>query len=173
MIEIRDLTFTYPAQPAPLFDAFAWHVARGEFWAVIGTSGCGKSTLLHLIIGLRAPSAGTIVVNGERVPRKQQRGKTGLVLQDYGLLPWATVRENVELGLRIREFYGQDDRRPTTDDRRVFSGQRSTVGGRILVGTSRHRASARQVPRATFRRAAAARRDCAYARDGARCAVAG
>jgi len=130
MIEIRDLTFTYPAQPAPLFDAFAWHVARGEFWAVIGTSGCGKSTLLHLIIGLRAPSAGTIVVNGERVPRKQQRGKTGLVLQDYGLLPWATVRENVELGLRIREFYGQDDRRPTTDDRRgssAVSGQRSAV----------------------------------------------
>jgi len=125
MIEIRDLTFTYPAQPAPLFEAFTWHVARGEFWAVIGTSGCGKSTLLHLIVGLRAPDAGTITVNGERVPRKQHRGKTGLVLQDYGLLPWATVRENVELGLQIRAFYGQDDRRPTTD----ASRQRSTVNG--------------------------------------------
>lgn len=116
MIEIRDLTFTYPAQPAPLFDAFSWRVARGEFWSVIGASGCGKSTLLHLIVGLRAPSAGTLTVNGESVPRKQQRGKTGLVLQDYGLLPWATVRENVELGLRIREFYGQDKIRKTKDE---------------------------------------------------------
>lgn len=118
MIEISNLTFTYPNQPTSLFEAFTWCVARGEFWSVIGASGCGKSTLLHLIVGLRAPRAGTITVNGERVPRKDNRGKTGLVLQDYGLLPWATVRENVELGLRIREFYGQDDRRPQTADRR-------------------------------------------------------
>lgn len=130
MIEIRDLTFTYPNQPAPLFEAFTWRVERGEFWSVLGASGCGKSTLLHLIVGLRAPSRGTITVNGERVPRKENRGKTGLVLQDYGLLPWATVRENVELGLRIREFYGQDDRRPQTADRReplAVSGRRSAV----------------------------------------------
>lgn len=129
MIEINDLTFTYPNQPTPLFEAFNWHVERGEFWSVIGTSGCGKSTLLHLIVGLRVPSAGTITVNGERVPRKHNRGKTGLVLQDYGLLPWATVRENVELGLRIREFYGQDDRRPQTADRRLTSviGRSSSV----------------------------------------------
>ncbi|MEW5720660.1 MAG: ATP-binding cassette domain-containing protein, partial [Chloroflexota bacterium] len=121
VIDLRDLIFTYPNQPTPLFDKFSWRVARGEFWSVIGASGCGKSTLLHLIVGVRAACAGTIAVNGERVPRKQNRGKTGLVLQDYGLLPWATVRENVELGLRIREFYGQDDRRRTTDDRRELS----------------------------------------------------
>ncbi len=123
MIDLHALTFTYPNQPAPLFDAFTWRVARGEFWSVIGASGCGKSTLLHLIVGLRAASAGTITVNEERVPRKQHRGKTGLVLQDYGLLPWATVRENIALGLRIRKFYGQADRRPTGADRR----ERSTV----------------------------------------------
>ncbi len=107
MIDIQRLTFTYPSQTAPLFDAFTWRVERGEFWSVIGTSGCGKSSLLYLIAGIRAANAGTILVNGERVPRKEKRGKTGLVLQDYGLLPWATVRENVELGLRIREFYNQ------------------------------------------------------------------
>ena len=111
MIDLRDLTFTYPNQPAPLFDNFSWRVERGEFWSVIGASGCGKSTLLHLTVGVRAASAGTITVNGEGVPRKKDRGKTGLVLQDYGLLPWATVRENVELGLQIREFYGQGDGR--------------------------------------------------------------
>ncbi len=109
MIDIREITFTYPGQTTPLFDAFTWRVARGEFWSVLGASGCGKSTLLHLIVGVRAANRGALTVNAESVPRKKNRGKTGLVLQDYGLLPWATVRENVELGLRIREFYGQGD----------------------------------------------------------------
>ncbi len=125
MIDISDLTFAYPGQTAPLFDHFTWQVERGEFWSVIGPSGCGKSTLLHLIVGVRAPSAGQIAVNGERVPRKKDRGKTGLVLQDYGLLPWATVRENVELGLRIRAFYRQDDGAQAT------VRPRSAVRGRV------------------------------------------
>jgi ABC-type nitrate/sulfonate/bicarbonate transport system ATPase subunit len=107
MIDIQDLVFTYPNQTAPLFDHFTWRVGRGEFWSVIGPSGSGKSTLLHLIVGVRMPQAGKVIVNGEAVPRKKNRGKTGLVLQDYGLLPWATVRDNVKLGLRIREFYRQ------------------------------------------------------------------
>ncbi len=109
MIDIQHLTFTYPNQTAPLFEDFSWQVAPGEFWSVIGASGGGKSTLLHLIVGVRQPNAGVITVNHERVPRKKKRGKTGLVLQDYGLLPWATVRENIELGLRIRKFYRQDE----------------------------------------------------------------
>ena len=107
MIDIRDLVFAYPGRATPLFEGLTWGVGRGERWAVIGSSGCGKSTLLHLIVGVRLPDAGTIAVNGEAVPRKKNRGKTGLVLQDYGLLPWSTLRENVALGLRIRAFYGQ------------------------------------------------------------------
>jgi NitT/TauT family transport system ATP-binding protein len=126
VIEISNLSFTYPGQPAPLFENFSWRVERGEFWSVIGTSGCGKSTLLHLIVGVRAANAGTILVNGENVPRKQNRGKTGLVLQDYGLLPWATVRENVELGLRIREFYNQDEGQMTKDESKTFVVRRSS-----------------------------------------------
>jgi NitT/TauT family transport system ATP-binding protein len=109
MIEIRDLCFSYPGQSSPLFDHFTWRVERGDFWSVIGPSGCGKSTLLHLVVGVRLAGAGEVRVNGETVPRKKNRGKTGLVLQDYGLLPWATVRQNVELGLRIRGFYGQSN----------------------------------------------------------------
>ena len=126
MIDIQHLAFTFLSQPTPLFDDFSWHVDRGEFWSVIGASGCGKSTLLHLIVGVRAASAGTIMVNGESVPRKKNRGKTGLVLQDYGLLPWATVRENVELGLQIREFYGQDDGMSLRAAKRRSNLQRTT-----------------------------------------------
>ncbi len=139
MIDIQDLAFIYPGQTTPLFDHFSWQVERGEFWSVIGPSGCGKSTLLHLIVGVRSPTAGEVTVNGERVPRKKNRGKTGLVLQDYGMLPWATVRENVQLGLRIRAFYGQDTRGDRTADRRpqtpevllqeTKDGARSAVGG--------------------------------------------
>lgn len=121
MIQLQQVDFTYPGQTTPLFYHFDWCVERGEFWAVIGPSGCGKSSLLHLIVGARAANHGTITVNEEAVPRKKNRGKTGLVLQDYGLLPWATVRENVELGLRIREFYGQIEPRKTDDGRGISS----------------------------------------------------
>jgi NitT/TauT family transport system ATP-binding protein len=107
MIEIRGLSFSYPDQGAPVFRGWDWHVDRGEAWAVIGPSGSGKSTLLYLIAGLRHPTSGSITVNGESVPRKRNRGRTGLVLQEYGLLPWCTVRQNAGLGLRIRRFYGQ------------------------------------------------------------------
>lgn len=105
MIRIRDLTFAYPDQPV-LFEGFDWHVARDEIWAVVGPSGCGKSTLLYLLAGLRHPSSGEIRIDGEKLTRP--RPGTGLILQDYGLLPWATVAENAALGLRIRRFYGPD-----------------------------------------------------------------
>ena len=54
------------------------------------------------------PTSGTIKIDGEQITRPRPRN--GLILQDYGLLPWATVRENAELGLRVRDFYGEDGR---------------------------------------------------------------
>ncbi len=106
MIDINGLTFAY-TDKTPIFHDFSWHVTAGESWAVIGPSGCGKSTLLYLIAGLLRPRQGHIRVARENVPRKAHRGRTGLILQDYGLLPWATIRENVALGLRIQRFYKQ------------------------------------------------------------------
>jgi NitT/TauT family transport system ATP-binding protein len=105
MIELEGLTFHYPDGTA-VFDGFSWRVAAGEAWAVLGPSGCGKTTLLYLLAGLRPASAGSVRVAGEAVLRPRPR--TGLILQDFGLLPWATVQDNVALGLRIRGFYGPD-----------------------------------------------------------------
>ncbi len=105
MIQVRDLTFAYP-RGASVFSGFDWEVARGESWAVLGPSGCGKSTLLSLLAGLQLPSVGSIRIAGE--PLLRPRPHTGLIIQDYGLLPWATVRENAALGLRLRTFYGPD-----------------------------------------------------------------
>ncbi len=105
MIQFEGVTFAYPHQK-PVFADFSWQAGRGEAWAVIGPSGCGKSTLLSLLAGLRFPDQGRVCVDGRALTRP--RPYTGLIIQDYGLLPWATIRENVELGLRIRKFYGPD-----------------------------------------------------------------
>lgn len=105
MIEINSLGFAYPNNP-PLFDHFDLKISRGETWAILGPSGCGKTTLLYLLAGLRKPSSGQIVIDGETLIRP--RPHSGLILQDFGLLPWATVRENAELGLKVRGFYGPD-----------------------------------------------------------------
>jgi ABC-type nitrate/sulfonate/bicarbonate transport system ATPase subunit len=104
MISVEALTFHY--KTTPLFENFNWQAQRGDAWAVLGPSGCGKSTLLALLAGLRQPSAGKVRINGEALTRP--RPHTGLILQDYGLLPWATVRQNAGLGLEVRGFYGAD-----------------------------------------------------------------
>lgn len=99
MIELREIHFRHPGAVAPVFDAFSWRVTPGEHWAVIGPSGCGKSTLLLLVAGLLRPTAGVARVNGASPARAD--GRAGLVLQDYELLPWATVLDNAMLGLRL------------------------------------------------------------------------
>jgi NitT/TauT family transport system ATP-binding protein len=112
MISIRSLRFAY-SSTSPLFENFSLEILRGETWAILGPSGCGKTTLLYLLAGLRFPSGGRIEINGERLTRPRPR--TGLILQDYGLLPWSTVRENVELGPRMRKFYGEDGKHAPMD----------------------------------------------------------
>ena len=105
MITFDHLTYAYP-HSQPVFQDYSWQVAHGEAWAVLGPSGCGKTTLLYLLAGLRLPSSGSIRVDEQ--PLTRPRPRSGLILQDYGLLPWATVRQNAALGLRIRNYYGPD-----------------------------------------------------------------
>lgn len=104
MISVQNLHFHYAR--TTIFKDFTWQAQRGETWAVLGPSGCGKTTLLYLLAGLRHPQSGEVRINGETLTRP--RPQTGLILQDFGLLPWATVRQNAELGLEIRTFYGAD-----------------------------------------------------------------
>ena len=102
-VDVRNLNFSFTLDRAPLFMDFKWQVSRGETWAIVGPSGCGKTTLLYLLAGLRRPDSGEVLIGGTSVRRP--RAATGLILQDHGLLPWATVRQNAGLGLRIGHFY--------------------------------------------------------------------
>jgi NitT/TauT family transport system ATP-binding protein len=105
MIRLSGICFGHAAA---IFERFSLHVARGETLSVLGPSGCGKTTLLYLLAGLLQPHSGLLTIDG--APLRRPRPRTGLVLQDLGLLPWASVRQNTRLGLEIRRFYGPDAR---------------------------------------------------------------
>ena len=75
-------------------------IAKNEFIAILGPSGCGKSTLLHALSGLMTPVAGTIEIGGRDVTRDSSKGPPiGYVFQEPRLLPWRTVRQNLEIAL--------------------------------------------------------------------------
>ena len=74
-------------------------LARGEFVSLLGPSGCGKSTALRLIAGLSAPSSGT--VNVSRRMNEVDGHPIGFVFQEPTLMPWANVRDNVRLPLKL------------------------------------------------------------------------
>jgi len=73
------------------------HIKKGEFISFIGHSGCGKSTLLNMIAGLSLPTDGVVALEGQRI---QQPGPDKMVVfQNYSLLPWRTVRQNIALAV--------------------------------------------------------------------------
>lgn len=100
-ISLKNISVTYNADGDNIhaLSHISLNIASGESVALIGPSGCGKSTILKLVSGLLAPSSGEVRIDNTLV--EQPRSKTGLILQDYGLLPWKTVFENAALGLTI------------------------------------------------------------------------
>jgi NitT/TauT family transport system ATP-binding protein len=82
-------------------DGLSLSVRRGEFVAIIGPSGCGKSTMLRLVAGLEAPTRGGIRIDGDEPARAVSKRLIGMAFQDHALLPWLSVRKNIELPFRI------------------------------------------------------------------------
>lgn len=85
---------SYPGKKAPVvLQNVNLTIAKGEFVCLIGHSGCGKSTLLNMIGGLTLPTSGSLAVAGR--PVTGVRENIGYVFQNYSLLPWLTVYQNV------------------------------------------------------------------------------
>ena len=72
-------------------------IRRGEFLTVVGPSGCGKSTLLSLIAGFNAPTSGDVLFQGH--PITAPGPERGVMFQDYALMPWMSVYDNIGFGL--------------------------------------------------------------------------
>jgi len=100
MIDIRGLSVNYGNESA--LKDINLNISKNSTCAIIGPSGCGKSTLIYALAGLIKPSGGQIFINGEEL--KKVRRDTGVILQNYGLLPWKKVWQNVALGLKVRGY---------------------------------------------------------------------
>jgi cobalt/nickel transport system ATP-binding protein len=103
LIELINITYTYPGAPKPVFQDFNFQLLPGNHMGLIGPNGCGKTTMLHLIMGLLRPQAGSIVIFGEEVKKEQDfvkvRQQVGLLFQnpdDQLFCP--TVIEDVAFG---------------------------------------------------------------------------
>ena len=101
IIDNVSMSFQGRLQTVTALDKVSLTLPQGGFGAIIGPSGCGKSTLLRLVADITRPDAGRIMVGG-RTPRQARKDHaTGFVFQQPTLLPWRTVRQNVELPLAI------------------------------------------------------------------------
>ena len=98
-VSLRGVTKVYENGVAAL-GPLDLDVRKGEFVSLLGPSGCGKSTALRLIAGLSAPSSGSVSL--ARPARAGGAGQSiGFVFQEPTLMPWASVRENVRLPLKL------------------------------------------------------------------------
>ena len=96
-----DLTFTPPNRaPVTALRGFNVMVEEGEFVSIVGPSGCGKSTFLNVLLGLIPASGGEMAIRGIKVTGPGQ--DRAMVFQEFGLLPWRTVMNNIELGLELQ-----------------------------------------------------------------------
>ena len=107
LLGFRDVTFGY-GDGLPVVRDFSWQIEAGEFCCVLGPSGSGKTTLLYLAAGIRLPQSGQVNIAGRQVTGPSRR--VGLMLQDYGLLPWYSARRNIEVGLTISGVEAADSR---------------------------------------------------------------
>jgi len=110
MIRIKNLSVTYESL-GDSCDALCnmnLELSLGETCAIIGPSGCGKSTLLKVLAGIIKKFDGTVEINGEPVMPQKQR--IGFIPQNYGLLPWKNVYENIRLGIKIKNKNHPEDK---------------------------------------------------------------
>ena len=108
-IRAQNVWKIYPTPDGPFtaVEDFSLDVAEGEFIAIVGPSGCGKSTVLRMLAGLEDISRRRIDIAPGADPRTPLNS---VVFQEYAIVPWKTLEENVAFGLQMRGI-GRRERR--------------------------------------------------------------
>jgi NitT/TauT family transport system ATP-binding protein len=101
VIEVEKVTKSFVSDKTEILvlDNVSFSVGKDEFLCLVGPSGCGKSTLLRIMAGLEKSDSGKILFNGQ--PITSPSPKVAMVFQLFGLLPWKTALENVEVPLEV------------------------------------------------------------------------
>ncbi|QDU86620.1 Bicarbonate transport ATP-binding protein CmpD [Planctomycetes bacterium Pla163] len=91
-------TFPKKNESLQVLENIDLEVGEGEFVCLLGPSGCGKSTLLNIVGGFERPTTGSVTIDGHEV--RETHPQRVFVFQEYGIFPWASVWDNVSLGVR-------------------------------------------------------------------------
>jgi NitT/TauT family transport system ATP-binding protein len=102
-IDVQRVNLSYPNEKTgtvlQVLSNVSLQIEPGQFVSIVGPSGCGKSTLLRIIAGLLQPTSGNILMAGQTLSNSPKR--TGFMFQRDTLLPWATVEENIQVGMEL------------------------------------------------------------------------
>ena len=108
-------SFTTPSGTTRVLGGASLALEEGEFVAIVGYSGSGKTTLISLVAGLLAPDAGEIHLEGQ--PVMGPGPERGIVFQQYSLLPWLTVHDNIALAVdAVNPGLSRAERRRLTEE---------------------------------------------------------
>jgi NitT/TauT family transport system ATP-binding protein len=101
VLEVKDVKKTFPLEKSliTVLEDVTFSVDKDEFVCLVGPSGCGKSTILRIIAGLEKADSGEILFHGQ--PQTVPNPKITMIFQLFGLLPWKTALENVEVPLEV------------------------------------------------------------------------
>ncbi len=98
-LQVEKLAKAYQADK-PVFADVSFEIAKGEFVCIIGHSGCGKTTILNVLAGLDTATGGHAFMDGREIAGPSL--SRGVVFQGHALMPWLTVRQNIEFAVKSR-----------------------------------------------------------------------